>query len=74
MKRLVERRSGPLEVRTRFAPSRLAEVCLSDAYTRLVPPVRRPLGAPPHAQASRQQSQAERSCRERRRQEERPCS
>ncbi len=51
MQRHGERQVWSPEVHTRFEPSRLAEACLSDAYARLVPPVRRQLRMPPCAQA-----------------------
>jgi hypothetical protein len=46
-----ERHVWSPEVHTRFEPSHLAEVCLADAYARLVPPVRRQVGTSPGARA-----------------------
>jgi hypothetical protein len=54
MQRHGERRERPVwspQVHTRFEPSRLAETCLSDAYARLVPLVRRQVRTAPCAQA-----------------------
>jgi hypothetical protein len=74
MKRRAERRGEPLVVRTCCEPGRLAAACWSDAYARLVSPVRRPLGSFAHAHASSQQSQAEISCVGRSGEEGRQCS
>lgn len=78
MKRLAERRGEPLEVHTRFDSSRLADVCLSDAYSRLVPRAHGSLGRPAHAhtsaQAASQQRQGDMSCLAHLPEEDRQCS
>jgi hypothetical protein len=57
-----ERQVWSPEVHTRFEPSRLAEVCLSDAYARLVPPVRRQVHSSPCPQGMRDVREEGRQC------------